>query len=52
MFQYYMVAQEMMLMFQYYKEAQEICCQVYGEVSLLSSRLYINIGIVHEHAYV
>ena len=26
----------------------EICCQVYGEDSLLSSRLYINIGIVYE----
>ena len=26
----------------------EICKQVYGEFSLLTSRLYINIGIVHE----
>lgn len=26
----------------------EICQQVYGEHSLLTSRLYINIGIVHE----
>ena len=26
----------------------EICSQIYGEYSLLTSRLYINIGIVHE----
>ena len=25
-----------------------ICSQIYGEYSLLTSRLYINIGIVHE----
>ena len=37
-----------MYLLQLYNEAQEICCQVYGEVSLLASRLYINIGIVYE----
>ena len=26
----------------------ELCLQVYGEQSLLTSRLYINIGIVYE----
>lgn len=36
------------LFFQYYNEAMEICLQVYGEKSLLTSRLYINIGIVWE----
>ena len=34
--------------FQYYNEAMDICLQVYGEKSLLTSRLYINIGIVWE----
>jgi len=31
-----------------YKEAMELCSRVYGEFSLLASRLYINIGIVYE----
>ena len=35
-------------MFQLYNEARELCLQVYGECSLLMSRLYINIGIVYE----
>lgn len=35
-------------MFQLYNEAMELCLQVYGEQSLLTSRLYINIGIVYE----
>jgi len=38
----------LLLLFQYYNEAMELCHQVYGEESLLSSRLYINIGIVYE----
>ena len=33
---------------QYYNDAMEICKQVYGEFSLLTSRLFINIGIVYE----
>ena len=33
---------------QLYNEARELCLQVYGECSLLISRLYINIGIVYE----
>ncbi len=34
--------------FQYYNQSMDICGQVYGQQSLLGSRLYINIGIVYE----
>jgi hypothetical protein len=33
---------------QHYHRAMDICRQVYGDFSLLTSRLYINIGIVYE----
>ncbi|XP_071952526.1 telomerase protein component 1-like [Antedon mediterranea] len=33
---------------QKYMEALELCLQAYGENSVLTSRLYLNIGILHE----
>ncbi|ELT92606.1 hypothetical protein CAPTEDRAFT_221726 [Capitella teleta] len=33
---------------EHYNKAMDICRQVYGDHSLLTSRLYINIGIVYE----
>ncbi len=33
---------------QYYKEAEEMCLQAYGEYSVLTSRIYLNTGIMYE----
>lgn len=33
---------------QLYNQAMELCMQMYGELHILTSRLYINIGIVYE----
>lgn len=35
-------------MFQLYNQAMDLCMQMYGEFHILTSRLYINIGIVYE----
>ncbi|XP_064604560.1 TPR repeat-containing protein DDB_G0287407-like isoform X2 [Liolophura sinensis] len=32
----------------YYNQAMDLCMQIYGEYHILTSRLYINIGIVYE----
>ena len=36
------------LYLQYYKEAEDMCLQAYGEFSVLTSRIYLNIGIMYE----
>ena len=33
---------------QLYNQAMELCLQMFGELHILTSRLYINIGIVYE----
>ena len=37
-----------LLYLQYYKEAEDMCLQAYGEFSVLTSRIYLNIGIMYE----
>ena len=37
-----------MFLFQLYNQAKDLCMQMYGEYHILTSRLYINIGIVYE----
>ena len=37
-----------LLLFQLYNQAMDLCMQMYGEYHILTSRLYINIGIVYE----
>lgn len=36
------------VLLQYYNEAMDLCMQIFGEYHILTSRLYINIGILYE----